>query len=928
MKSPGHWGLATFLLGLAIGVVPANARGQQSLTSATISGRVQDSAGVPLAGAAVRLTSTATNQKLVATSDSGGRFRFGRVPLGTHVLTVSKERFAAVQKVVTASAGQALEIPVTLPSFSASETVEVRSSPPVVETVRTEVAEPVTPEEIRNLPLNGRNYLDLALLSPGVSRTNTGANQTFAETSAVPGTGISISSQRNLDNSFIVDGLSANDDAADLAGAFYSQDVIREFQVIRSGGVAEYGRSSAGVVNIVTQSGTNTVRGDAYGYFRNDRFDEKNALAAAKFPFRRSQYGASLGGPISADRTFFYANFERLAQTSGTVVTIDPASVPVINSRLDAAGYGGPRIASGNLPTSLDTANGFARVDHTLPDAGLFSLRYSIYDVSSDNARNVGGFNDGSRATGLDDRDQTLAASAVWSLSSRAVNEARAQVTRSRLAALPNDETGPAVNISGVASWGTATSSPTARDIDMAEVLDTVTLERGAHSVKGGADYLYDRVRIAFPGALQGVYSFTSLSNFLAGRYSSFQQAFGNPETTQHNPNFGVFLQDEWRATPRLTVNLGVRYDVQVLPSPVRTDSDNVSPRLGVAWDPRGDGRSVLRGSLGIYHSRLPLRALANALQRDGVNYRIAQVTPGSETTPAPPVFPGVFASFPSGVLTNVNSVNPEIASGDSLQASVQYERSLTETSSFGLGYEHLRGRHLIMQRNVNAPTTTDPSVPNLGRPDARFANDNQYDSIGDSWYDGLTVTYAQRPVSWGSLRLSYTYSKAFDTAGNFFFSTPQDSGDIAAERGRSDNDQRHRLTVSGTFTSPAAGGSFWAEVAKGWLVSCIFTYTSALPFNIQLPNDRNGDTTFNDRPAGVGRNAGEGFDYQSLDLRLSRTFPLARGVAIEAILEAFNVFDRKNDLVPNNIVTSPTFGQPTAANDPRQIQFGARLSF
>jgi hypothetical protein len=246
-------------------LVATGAFGQQAVTSATLSGRVQDSSGGVIAGAEARLTNTGTNHRFTATTDDRGRFRFARVPVGPYVLTVSKDGFVAVQQALTATAGQALEIPVTL-SLAATESVSVSSAAPVVETVRTEAAETVTPAEIQNLPLNGRNYLDLALLSPGVSRTNTGASQTFAETSAVPGTGISVSSQRNLNNSFIVDGLSANDDAAELAGTFYSQDVIREFQVVRPAASPSNGRSSAGIVNIVTQSGTNAVHGDGYGF--------------------------------------------------------------------------------------------------------------------------------------------------------------------------------------------------------------------------------------------------------------------------------------------------------------------------------------------------------------------------------------------------------------------------------------------------------------------------------------------------------------------------------------------------------------------------------------------------------------------------------------------------------------------------------------
>src|SRR6185436_3864189 len=200
----------------------------------------------------------------------------------------------------------------------------------------------------------------------------------------------------------------------------------------------------------------------------------------------------------------------------------------------------------------------------------------------------------------------------------------------------------------------------------------------------------------------------------------------------------------------------------------------------------------------------------------------------------------------------------------------LQYERQVGTTTSASIGYEHLRGRGIIMSRNVNVPTTTDPGVPNLGRPDPRFANNTQFQSVGDSWYDGVTLALTKRPVSWGSVRLSYTFSKGLDTSGNFFFTQPQSANDIAAERGRSDNDQRHRLALSGTLTS------------HGWLFSYIYTYTSALPFNLQLPNDRNGDTNFNDRPEGVGRNAGNGFDYRSLDLRLSHAFVVTHDVSIE----------------------------------------------
>ncbi|HKR66467.1 MAG TPA: TonB-dependent receptor, partial [Thermoanaerobaculia bacterium] len=536
----------------------------------------------------------------------------------------------------------------------------------------------------------------------------------------------------------------------------------------------------------------------------------------------------------------------------------------------------------------------FARADHTVAASDQLTLRLNTYDVTSDNARNAGGLNAVSRGTALENHDRTLAASNLRTLSDRAISETRAQVTRSRLSAPPNDVTGPAVTISGIASFGTATNSPTARDIDLEQLVQNVLWLRGAHAMKGGVDVLRNRVRIAFAGALQGVYTFTSLANFLTGRYASFQQAFGEPDTHQSNLNLGAFVQDEWRASRRVIVNAGLRYDVQQLPSLVETDHDNVSPRVGIAWDVRGDGRGVLRAAAGVYYDRIPLRAVSNALQRNGVTYRVAQVGPDA---PGAPIFPNVFAAFPANVVTNITTMDPHIESARSEQATLQYERQLGNATSASIGYEHLRGRDLIMSRRVATNVT-------------------RFESIGDSWYDGLTLALARRATSRGSVRVSYTFSKGLDTSGNFFFSQPQNANDVAAERGRSDNDQRHRVTLSGTFT------------ARGWLLSSMFTYASALPFNIQLPNDRNGDTVFNDRPPGVGRNTGKGFDFASLDLRLSRTFALGNSMSIEALVEGFNVLNRANRQVPNNIITSPTFGQATAVNDPRQVQLGLRLLF
>ena len=189
--------------------------------------------------------------------------------------------------------------------------------------------------------MNGRNFLDLALLVPGVSPTNIGSTQLFAETSAVPGQGISIGSQRNLSNSFIVDGLSANDDAAGLSGIPYGVDAVEQFQVVTSGGQAELGRALGGYVNVVTKSGTNALHGTVYDFIRDDNFNAPNALSGTKLPMDQQQYGGSLGGPLVRNRTFYFSNFEQRLLDQTGLVTILPENVPVINARLAAVGYPG-----------------------------------------------------------------------------------------------------------------------------------------------------------------------------------------------------------------------------------------------------------------------------------------------------------------------------------------------------------------------------------------------------------------------------------------------------------------------------------------------------------------------------------------------------------------------------------------------------------
>lgn len=904
---------------------------QDNIQFASIGGRITDPSSAIVPGVRITARNLETNLSREATTDSEGRFRLSFLRVGPYKITVQHQGFQPIERSVTLTVGATFDLPLTLTIETADTNILVNTDTPLIETTRSQITTTVTQTEVSNLPLNGRNFLDLALLAPGVSPTNTGSNQLFAETSAVPGQGISVSSQRNFSNNFIVDGLSANDDAAGLSGIFYGLDVVREFQVVTSGGQAEFGRALGGAINMILKSGTNTLHGDFYGYLRNQRFNAANPLSNTKLPSTQTQYGASLGGPLKADRTFFFTNFEQRNLNQSGLITITEANIAAINARLRNTGYQGSPIATGLYPNSVHNTNFLAKIDHQLSQRNQFSARYSLYDVHSLNSRGAGALNAATASSGLDNSDQTVAANHIFTLSSRTIVETRGQYTHSNLLALPSDSIGPAVSIAGIATFGTLSGSPTGRHNNLSEVANTVSHQRGAHSFKTGSDFLFNNLTIAFPRAIRGSYAFSSLANFLTGTYNNagFTQTFGNTVIPQNNPNIGFFAQDEWRIHPRFTFNLGMRYDLQFL-NQVSTDANNIAPRLGFAYAPFASRRSVIRGSYGLFFDRVPLRSLANALLSSNNTTNFTATTQASlSLSPAQsgaPVFPKILAALPSGLLTNFTTIHPNLQNAYSQQISLEIEHQLSSKSTLSLSYQNLRGLHLIMTVNQNVPTCVAAGTNNGCRPNPDFANNSQYSSLADSNYNGLHVAFTQRPVKWGNYRVAYTYSKSLNNVGENFFSSSIDPYNVWRDYGRSDDDQRHRLVFNGALHF------------HGFQLSGLLQYYSSLPLNIT-----SGVTTIQGtagRPIYngdfIGRNIGIGNDLFTLNARLSRAFRLTERLQLEAIAEAFNSLNRRNNLTRNGNFgagafptnPSPSFNQVTAVQEPRSLQFALRLRF
>ncbi len=941
MRAVGQFACA----GIIMLALPLAAFAQQAVDYGSIGGQVTDPSGAVVQGARVSARHHDTNVVTTTVTDDEGRFRFPFLKIGPYDVVVRQQGFQDASRRLTLTVGSAFELPVGLTVGPLGAAVTVTGRDTIIDAARSQIAGTVSQAEVRALPLNGRNFLEIALLVPGVSPTNVASTQLFPETSAVPGISLSVNSQRNLSNNFIVDGLSANDDAAALSGMTYGVDAIEQFQVVTSGGQAELGRALGGYINIVTRSGTNLIRGTAYDYVRDDRFNASNPLSGTKLPMSQSQYGVSLGGPLLKDRTFYFVNAEHRGLDQSGLTTISPANAAALNARLAAVGYQGPAIATGVYPNPVDSTNVLAKIDHQASGRDQLGVRYALYDIASENARGAGGLNAPSASSGLDNIDQTISASNTLTMSPRTVLETRVQFADSHLKAPPTDPIGPAVSVAGVASFGTLSSSPTARANRLVQVVNSLSHQAGAHAFRVGADLLYNDDRITFPRAIRGAYTFSSLAAFMTGVYNNagFTQTFGETVVHQTNPNVGVYAQDEWKLASNVTLNLGVRYDLQFLET-IDTDRDNVSPRAGFAWSPLASRRTLIRGSAGLFYDRVPLRALANALLTAGNTTDLTglrQIAVSlSPTQAGAPVFPQILdAVMPSVTLPNLTTMDRGLQSAMSRQAGVEVEHQLGDRATVSVGYQYLRGRDLLMSINQNVPSCVPAGTNNGCRPNASYGNNSQYSAAGDSTYHGLYVSWLQRPARWGSYRVSYTLSTAKNNVGEFFFSSPIDPFDLSKDWGRSDDDQRHRLVVNGTVqTSTAAAATVWQHITHGFQLSGTLQAYSALPFNIT-----SGVTTIQGtagRPivngAFIERNAGIGSDFFNVSARLSRAFRVGNRVELEGVAEVFNLTNAENPVTRNTNFGAgayptdplPTFGQITAVGEPRSMQFGIRARF
>jgi Carboxypeptidase regulatory-like domain len=1045
------------LIALSLGALPALAQARSS--SADLTGTVSDPSKSPVPGATVVATNIATGLARNGVTDSNGVYRIPLLPPGEYEVKIQINGFnTQIKKGITLTVGQIFPLNFEVSRGGAIDSVAIETEQPLVEPERTHQSSTITQRPINNLPINGRNFLDFARLTPGVIEESPAV--TSVQVTALTTSGLSFSGQNGRANTVQIDGVDNNDIIGNGVRPTISQEAVNEFQINRNAYNAEFGRAAGGIINIVSKSGTNQFHGNVYNYFRNERLDARNTFATRlpqDPPSKRNQPGFTIGGPIRKDRTFFFAAYEGLFRRESAITTIlaDPSILrptpgqqdlintligsgsPILaaqgqglqfllttspNSPFPSPNSSNPfsgsfpanrntfnmfNVSSGVFPTLQNASTGSLRIDHGLSEQDFVFFRYSLTNDSQNNI-GVGGLVSPSGAYDIGIRDNTVVLGETHLFRSGLSNEFRAQYSRNSYNLDPIIPFGPRISVNGVAFFGRDNGSPSERDTPRFQFLDNFSLPRGRHDIKFGADVTRYRVTTMTAVFLAGTIDFSqlpisrgpvldqSLGNGAAARLvtalstptaagglgrpdlvpvittnpltpvqqinfgfpTAFTQGVGNPNTTVSGYLLGSYLQDGFKIRPNLYLSFGLRYDYEVQPPGTPRDNNNFGPRIGFAYSPFNDGRTVIRGGGGLYYQSVSTgvgfvsTVFNNQQVRSIAVTADPRITPVSPTSPCgialataglPPsfcfyqnlvargllTFPSIrtiqesdfinllgFDSRSSNRIvgrTENNLVNPY-----SVQASLGVDHQFGRDWNISVNYLLNRGVKLIRSRQGNAMVNN--AIPDaLGRPslagriDPTTLVNNLFESSGLSTYHGATVSLTRRFNKRYQVIGSYTYSKTISDATDLNFDLgPQDPTNVRDDRSRSSFDLRRRLTLAAVLESPFSGSTWYERALADFYVSPIVTARSGFPFNIRTGFDVNLDAVNNDRPLGVGRNTFIGPDFFTTDLRVGRQirFNGDSPLGIEFIFDAFNLFNRTNfkevNTITNTIILDP----------------------
>lgn len=916
-------GLGLLLALLALAGVGGPAWAQ--VESGTLAVRAVDESGAPVPGASVTVRSVDSGRERAQSTDASGVARFVALSPGAYRVQCDLTGFASVvQEGVPVRVGQSVALEATLKVATMAETVTVSAEVPLVDLYKTDSSTNITPEQIQDLPVADRDFQRLSFLTPGVQRERGGFR--FIGGGPVIGAGGNASQ-----STILVDGVDLTDPALGLSRARFSQDAIREFRVIANRFDTEVGNSAGGGLSIVTKSGTNDFSGSAFGFFRDASLRSKGYFEKDKTDYSRQQYGFTLGGPIVKDKTHFFASFEQIGEDN--IVLFRPG------------GAFASRAADVTVP--VDQSLVFAGLDHSLSPSQQLKLKFVYERYRQENFR-VGGVSDVSNGQQLNRDNWNLTAGHTWTMSSGKLNQLAFQVGgRKYEEPLNSTAMNEFFSVGNTLVTGGNLVGALLGESTQWEARDTffATFRQGkaTHDLKFGASVQHVNDRFDFPVWQTGSIFYLNDTRLLPIQYIS---AAGSGDATIKTDLISAYVQDDFRPSSRVTINLGLRYDIDtngnnpdfthpLVPTPRGKDGNNFQPRLGFSWDLDGKGRHVLRGGAGLFTGRFLLVPAFSELQQNGVTGRIV-TTRISGLLVGLPQF-ALSASNPGG--TGIK-LNPDITLLDdtlnnpwSKQATLGYTLKLGDTGLFAdVEGIYVKGEDEIIVRDVNFGGNSNPVRLNRS-----YAQINTYTNEGHSEYKALVFSLN------GTLKGGHVVTASFTVADkqnvNDDFSPalvdyPSDPSNIEAEYGRSRADERYRVVVSGIARLP------WALT-----LAPIFEYGSGQPWNARLGYDYNGDGKNADRPAGLPRFSQDGPRYTAFALRLTKRVTLGKKAGLDLIAEGFNLFNTVNYDVnsvqsgqftsgptianPRAVaVPNPRYGQYTATLPPREIQLGARLTF
>ena len=942
------WERASLLIRLSILVVcglgaigwmdgPANA--QSGLGSGRIEGTVLDSSGAIVADANVMAQNDSTGLSTTQTSDSNGHFLFPYLSPGTYHVTVERAGFNTTKLGnVVVEVGTTVSLRPQLAVGSVDVKVEVNADTPLVDTTRSSVSSVIGQSSIENLPLNGRDFTDFVLLTPGAT--------TDGEFGMVSFNGIS----GNFNN-YTVDGGNNNN-------AFFSQqigrgtipfqfseDIVQEFQVNTSGYEAEFGQSGGGLVNTVTKSGGNQVHGDAYYYVLDSALNANdsinNQLGIPKPPNRRQQFGGTVGGPLRKDKLFYLVNYEGQVRNEPVTINDEPALQTLGDKAAqDAFLAANPAIAkilsdnSGSFARSFNQNTSFAKVSGSLSPKNSFTASYNYQRFRSPH----GYFNTPtSTGDGLALTDGATSHffqfSLLSTLSPYTFNEARFHFANDLHFDIPNSSpTTPSTVIqnpdTGYVFGGNRFQlSTTDRRFEFS---DNFTHVAGRHTLRTGVDINVNHDRDYFVYGPAGDFHFASLQDLANGAFEFDLQSFGQSTALFTVPTYSLFAQDQFRATSKLYLNYGLRWDFQNLAQPsvcnpafaltcrIPTDKNNVAPRVGFAYSLDRKSDTVVRGSFGLFYIQEDLLDVSDALVSNGISRQFVFLTgPGFGNNNPAVTYPNGLTAPPAGGAggQSIHVFVPNFRNPYVEQGNLTVEHKFGANTAMSVGYVYSHGIALLGNSNgvtrqangnfgfdlnlvppeqqlafggnfttatVNLPNGKSFVVPEFeaidGFIDPNFSSINAVDNSGKSVYHGMLVSLRHQSTQYQGA-VAYTFSKTIDQGTGYMNQFDQKS-----QRGPSQLDQTHRLVLSGSWMPQMKG-------LKGFTVSSIATIASGRPYTGVFDT---GNVNFSIVP-GEGFNSFRGPGVRDLDLSVARSFRLNERLGLKFRIEAFNLLNHAN---------------------------------